>query len=677
MKTNLKTLKKEFSQKIQLLDKAKIQLKKEFFGIDSVIDEIIENVRSWYTMNSIQEKPAVINLWGLTGTGKTSLIKRLLELINFNNSAYRFDLGEKEGGMSFRDSLSDLCENKDDAPIAIILDEFQHSRTIKSGLMREEIDNDKNRMVWELIDSGKVSYIEWRRGVWSFEEGVIKLQKLLKAGVIVENGIVTAGKEIFIKEMEYSKGKEEILFVEELVYDTILDLAGEALRLDLKSDVRDILLKLNGEETIRFLFKVVTIAIRPTEKSFSQSIIFILGNIDEAYRMSGDYTADISADEFHEMSLKITVPNMKKALRMRFRDEQIARLGNIHIIYPALNSKAYIAIIHLELNKLKVKIKSVFNLNVEFEQSLIEEIYKEGVYPTQGARPLFTTIHQMVKSKISIHINLILEKKLKVDLIKLSVLDGQLVCDFMNINAIQFTYSDKITSHLEILRKPKMDELQAISAVHESGHAILSAILMNSIPEIVVSVTSDSDNHGFIFTKTGRNYFGKNELLSRIAMNLGGIVAEEIIFGEENVTAGSSSDISHATSLISNMLKSQGFGSIAMQYASHINQESSGFHNISKIEDEMKDLMIKAKILAKETLNKEKMLLLVLSNYLSKNPRIEKIALTALIEEHAVTQISTVKTEYFYRDKLKMQLQTTQVLTKTMSSNPLILNKEK
>jgi hypothetical protein len=677
MTKQLSALRVEFSEKIETLENAKRQLKKEFIGIDNIIDEIIENVRSWYTMNSIQEKPAVICLWGLTGVGKTSLVKRLLELISFEDKTFRFDLGEKEGGMSFRNSLSDLCDNKDSSPIVIILDEFQHSRTIKSGGGREEIENDKNRMVWELIDSGKVSYIDWRRGIWGFEEHIIKLKKLLKAGVKVKNGVVVDGLELYNAESDYTHGKEDAIFFPEDNYDTIIDLAGKVLNLNLKSDVKALLMKMNGDETMTFLFKVLSIGLRPAEKSFTQSLIFILGNIDEAYTMSGDYSADISADDFHKISLKITVPDMKKALRSRYRDEQIARLGNIHIIYPALSRNAYVGIIHLELNRLKVKMKSIFDLNTEFDQSLIDEIYKEGVYPTQGARPLFTTIHQMVKSKISIHVNVILEKQLDIDLLKLSVDNGSLVCRFYKEGQEIHQYSDKITSTLEILRKPKKDEIQAIAAVHESGHAVTSSVLLNAIPETIVSVTADTNSHGFIYVKSEKDYFAKAELIAKVAVHLGGIAAEELIFGENYLTAGGSNDIHKVTSMVMELLKVHGFGTNQINYAMGHAEATSNYHDYRSVEKDAKEIILAGKQLAKETLIKEKKLLLVMSNYLAEHPRMVKEEIQEMVTKYAVSNVEPIVSDNYYRDKLKLQHQTVMILDDVLDKNPLVFNKDK
>jgi len=66
--------------------------------------------------------------------------------------------------------------------------------------------------------------------------------------------------------------------------------------------------------------------------SYSKMLIFISGNIDEAYEMSGDVSnSDIDADVFHEFSKKINIINIKNALTKRFKPEQIARFGNNHI----------------------------------------------------------------------------------------------------------------------------------------------------------------------------------------------------------------------------------------------------------------------------------------------------------------------------------------------------------
>jgi len=427
----LRELKEEFLTKQKDLENAKNILKAEFIGIDSIIDEVIDNISSWYSLSEIQEKPLVINLWGLTGVGKTSLIIRLAELLNYKDKFFRFDLGEKEGRYSFRGSLEDLCENNDSSPVIIALDEFQHSRTVE-GPFRKELSTDQNRMIWELIDSGKVQYIDWKRGLWSFDDYIKILHHLIIAGVKVKNGIVISGNELYCKEMGIDQEEnKELLFVPESEYELIIDFAGEQFGIHLQQDVRDILLNFSGFDTIDFLNKVLKFGKRPSEKSFTKALIFILGNIDEAYSMSSNFSADMDADEFHKQSLKITVPKIKKALQKRFRDEQIARLGNIHIIYPALNRNAYIKIIKNELLKYSDSILQLTGLNIAFDESIIDIVYNEGVYPTQGVRPIFTSIHYLLKSKLSIFLSEILNHDLSPDLMKFSAKNKNLNCIYL------------------------------------------------------------------------------------------------------------------------------------------------------------------------------------------------------------------------------------------------------
>jgi cell division protease FtsH len=74
---------------------------------------------------------------------------------------------------------------------------------------------------------------------------------------------------------------------------------------------------------------------------FNDSIIFVLMNLDEAYNMSFDVDPDMLPDQFHKMTKKLTIVDMKEALKRRFRNEQIARFGNLFMIYPSFSSDSF------------------------------------------------------------------------------------------------------------------------------------------------------------------------------------------------------------------------------------------------------------------------------------------------------------------------------------------------
>ena len=59
------------------------ELKTELFGIDDVINRVIDAVRAWYVMPQLIARPVIVCLWGLTGTGKTQLTRLLVQKLGF------------------------------------------------------------------------------------------------------------------------------------------------------------------------------------------------------------------------------------------------------------------------------------------------------------------------------------------------------------------------------------------------------------------------------------------------------------------------------------------------------------------------------------------------------------------------------------------------------------------
>jgi len=138
--------------RLATLDSARTQLKKEFIGIDRVIDELMDSISTWYTLPELQTRPLVVNLWGMTGTGKTSLIKRLAELIDKADAAYLLDLSNSADSYSFFETLSEVFNQNNGRPFIMTLDEFQHARTITDT--GEERTFGKMGLIWRILDTG-------------------------------------------------------------------------------------------------------------------------------------------------------------------------------------------------------------------------------------------------------------------------------------------------------------------------------------------------------------------------------------------------------------------------------------------------------------------------------------------------------------------------------------------
>ena len=96
-------------QKIQKLEEVKKKLKNDFIGIDDVIDKIVTSVSPWFLTQEVIERPLVISLWGLTGTGKTSLVRKLVEYLDLSERMVYFDCGEHEKDSG--QTISDIIDN--------------------------------------------------------------------------------------------------------------------------------------------------------------------------------------------------------------------------------------------------------------------------------------------------------------------------------------------------------------------------------------------------------------------------------------------------------------------------------------------------------------------------------------------------------------------------------------
>jgi cell division protease FtsH len=93
-----------------------------------------------------------------------------------------------------------------------------------------------------------------------------------------------------------------------------------------------------------------------------------------------------------------------------------------------------------------------------------------------------------------------------------------------------------------------------ITALHESGHSLLSLLLPDVNPLKKVSIIPRGMAGGYTFTPPfeDRHYWTKRELLSEISMMLGGRVSEELNLNE--VTTGAKNDLEQATALARRMV---------------------------------------------------------------------------------------------------------------------------
>ncbi len=115
---------------------------------------------------------------------------------------------------------------------------------------------------------------------------------------------------------------------------------------------------------------------------------------------------------------------------------------------------------------------------------------------------------------------------------------------------------DKVMAGPEKKSRIISDEEKENTAHHEVGHALLALLLDNCDPLHKVSIIPRGMALGITTVLPEKDHLTlkKNQLLDRITMTLGGRVAEEIIYGPENITTGASNDLEKVTAIARKMV---------------------------------------------------------------------------------------------------------------------------
>ena len=110
---------------------------------------------------------------------------------------------------------------------------------------------------------------------------------------------------------------------------------------------------------------------------------------------------------------------------------------------------------------------------------------------------------------------------------------------------------DKIMMGAERRSMVMSEKEKRLTAYHEAGHAIVGRLVPDHDPVYKVTIIPRGRALGVtMFLPEGDRYsMNKVEINSKLCSTYGGRIAEEIIFGAENVTNGASSDIDYATRL--------------------------------------------------------------------------------------------------------------------------------
>lgn len=109
--------------------------------------------------------------------------------------------------------------------------------------------------------------------------------------------------------------------------------------------------------------------------------------------------------------------------------------------------------------------------------------------------------------------------------------------------------------------KTRYEDDLSIVAHHECGHAL--SLLINGLPVARISVVPNTSGvGGMVIQQEGDTlFYKKNDIRCRVKSMYSGRIAEELVYGAENITSGASSDLKQANNMLDHYINDFAFDS--------------------------------------------------------------------------------------------------------------------
>ncbi len=512
------------------LNEIRDQLKTEFYGIDHVIDRVIAAIQSWYLMPSTMKKPLIISLWGMTGVGKTSLVTRLADLLQMNKNFIYEDLTEFTSSERFQRSLLDKAWPLSYETNIFLFDEFHTVRTINNS--GGDVDRPMLKELWNLLDTGRImkSNIEFTN---------------MRAAV---NERVNAFKLYGTQENYAAFYTSDLKWIFEsigLLTDKIEQICEEGNK--------------NPLELATWLFaKIKTAESKSLSFDFTRSLVFISGNLDEAFPDYHLTPAKLrTLDDLHAKTSQITSDLIKKSLLFRFRPEQLSRLGNIVIPFPSLNFNSAQKILRKRQNDLAANLLKDFSIPFSVSDEVLTTLISEGAIPAQGARPILSFFDEQISAQVGNWVVHYFENQMEKIHIDIDTEKQNLVINYYKNNQVTDRHQEKIRFPQQENKYSMPSFLKKMIAVHEIGHIVAGVCAMEQLPEKVFF--DQAPFAAVIYPEL--DVLTKSVAMKKLHLLLGGLVAEQLVFGDDHFSNGAGHDLLTATRLCSSMISEFGMGS--------------------------------------------------------------------------------------------------------------------
>ncbi|BDA41445.1 ATP-dependent zinc metalloprotease FTSH 4, mitochondrial [Coccomyxa sp. Obi] len=165
----------------------------------------------------------------------------------------------------------------------------------------------------------------------------------------------------------------------------------------------------------------------------------------------------------------------------------------------------------------------------------------------------------------------------------------------VNMAALEYA-KDRIVMGAERKSAVISEKNRRLTAYHEGGHALVALLTEGAHPVHKATIVPRGMSLGMVMQlpeEADETSVSKRQLLAKLDVCMGGRVAEELIFGESDVTTGASSDLEQATKLARAMVTKYGMSSVLgpTSIAYEDNGRSLSSETRAAVEHEVKELV--------------------------------------------------------------------------------------
>ncbi len=583
--------------RIQQLKQARETIRSTHFGIDTEVDRLMQAVTPWYLLNSTQQRPRVIGLWGMTGTGKSSLVRALVNALGMGERTFWLDAGESRKSDWLEDHLKLMDAYHSGQEVIMVIDEFQRARTVRGG--DDAYESTELRRLWEFMDSGRAVLMPNRYQQEAILELYDLLSEALAQGCRISNGRVVSGAKLYWELSERGYNDE---VMEKHPYalpcKTWDWFRGQHPNRESVTAFKRRMERMDGPAMLAMVKEAVDRIRTPHVFDGRRALVIVLGNLDGLYTVGSDPVAELEPDVLLARHKQMNLTGVQQALLELFRIEQVGRLGTDHVIFPPIGADTVARLVSTEAERIRTTASSELGIDITFNSGLLDRIQREASIAVLGARPVIEAVHQALPALISEALS-----RTTVEApcyIMLDTWGRKALAHCGNADG-----SERITLNWPLHRQApgRKEKVHRNIAAHEAGHLICGVSLLGQTPLQACARTSHERIGGFVIWADYKEYTTPSRLVPRIASALGGWAAERLLFGADRVTEGSDDDLRKATRLALDMLKNHGFGKDRLYHAEYPEAFGTGFRlGLAAVEEQAAQLVAEGEQLALRTL---------------------------------------------------------------------------